>query len=161
MRDPQGRFSTLPVKQKLHRIGRRASRIAAGAFTATLTITSAVAQRPTPASRFREVNAPIATEPLARWESGFTIAGTIADQNGAVIPGTTIFVSNDDLKIALYTSSDDAGQFKVNQLQSGFYKVRIEAPGFAAQETERMYVGGSSEARIDRTLLVAEIEVTD
>lgn len=156
VRDPQGRFSTLPVKQKLHRIGRRTSRIAAGVFTATISVTSAVAQGPTAASRLREVNAPTATELLA---AGFSIAGTIADQNGAVIPGATISVSNDDLKIALYTSSDDAGQFTVNQLPSGFYKVRIEAPGFKAQETDRLYIGSSSEARLDRTLKIAEIEV--
>ena len=42
--DSAGRPLTLPVRQKLHRIGRRVSRIAAGAFTATLSVTSAVAQ---------------------------------------------------------------------------------------------------------------------
>jgi hypothetical protein len=159
VRDPGGRFLPLPVKQKLHRIGRRASRIAAGIFTATISISSASAQSPSSGSRLRDVQVPSASEPVKSWESGNTIAGTIADQNGAVIRGATIFISNDDLRVALYTSSDDTGQFKVNQLQPGFYKVRIEAPGFAAQETARMYLGGSDESRVDRTLKIAEIEV--
>src|SRR6185295_17899117 len=40
-RDLSGQLQTLPLGQKLHHISRRVSRIAAGAFTATLSITSA------------------------------------------------------------------------------------------------------------------------
>ena len=82
--DPAGRPATLPVGQKLYRISRRVTRLAAGAFTATLSVTSAVAQS---SSNFQAGNAnpANATQPVARWALGASIAGTITDQNGAVI----------------------------------------------------------------------------
>ena len=86
--DPAGRPLTLPVRQKLHRINRRVSRIAAGAFTATLSITSAVAQNSTN-SQTRSVDA--SSLPPNRWTARSSVVGTIKDQNGAVIPNATIF----------------------------------------------------------------------
>src|SRR5258708_17267335 len=41
---PNGRILTRTVPERLYRISRRASRIAAGAFTATLSLSSAAAQ---------------------------------------------------------------------------------------------------------------------
>jgi ankyrin repeat protein len=158
VRDPQGRTLTLPVRQKLHHIGRRVSRIAAGAFTATLSITSAVAQN-SATSRLREVSTDTVTQPLP-FSTGFSINGKIADQNGAVISGATISVSNAELNLALFVSTGDTGEFTIDRLQPGFYDVRVEAPGFVAQESQRLYVGTGSQPRIDRTLRVAGIEAT-
>src|SRR5260370_2750025 len=44
---PDGGIFTRTLPEKLHRIGRRVSRIAAGAFTATLSLSSAAAQTAT------------------------------------------------------------------------------------------------------------------
>jgi hypothetical protein len=162
--DAAGQPLTLPVGQKLHgqklhRIARRVSQIAAGAFTATLSITSAVAQQ-SASSQSANLNPPNATQTNARWRIGSSIVGTITDQNGAVIAGATISLWNDQLRGALYTSTDFNGQFKVDSLESGFYKLRIEAPGFAANENNGVYVEQNGEARADRTLNVAAIEET-
>lgn len=156
--DPAGRPLTLPVRQQLHRINRRVSRIAAGAFTATLSITSAVAQNSTD-SQTRTVDAPSTTQPN-RWTARSSIVGTIKDQNGALIPNATIFLSNTELRLALYASTGLDGQFKFDSLQDGSYKLRIEAPGFAASEENSVYLQPNSEARVDRTLSVAAIEET-
>ena len=48
---PDGSLVTKSAPQKLYRIGRRASRIAAGAFSATLSLSSAAAAHGYPASR--------------------------------------------------------------------------------------------------------------
>ncbi len=157
LRNPAGGLATIPISQKLHHIGRRTSRLVAGVFTATISITSAVAQN-APVSRLRPLNPAGATQPFTA-DFGFNIEGTISDQNGAVIPGATISVSNKDLSLSLYASSNEAGEFTIDRLQPGFYSVRIEAPGFAAQETERLYVG-DNDRRIDRTLQIAELKVT-
>lgn len=157
--DSAGRPLTLPVRQKLHRIGRRVSRIAAGAFTATLSVTSAVAQN-SANSQSGNWNPPNATQPDARWALGSSIVGTITDQNGAVLSGATISLSNDELKVALYVSTGLNGQFRIDSLQAGVYKLRIEAPGFAADQTDGVYVQANGEARVDRTLSVATIEET-
>ncbi|HEY8184728.1 MAG TPA: ankyrin repeat domain-containing protein [Pyrinomonadaceae bacterium] len=157
--DPRGRPVTLPVRQKLHRIGRRVSRVAAGAFTATLSITSAVGQD-SAGSQSGNWNPPAATQPNTQWVPGSSIVGTITGQNGAAISGATISLWNEELNVALYASSGFDGQFKIESLQSAVYKLRIEAPGFAADQTDGFYVQANSEARVDRTLNVAMIEET-
>ena len=64
------------------------------------------------------------------------------------------------MNVALYASTDLTGQFRIDGLQAGAYKVRVEAPGFAAQEIGRLYVEANGEARADQTLKVAAIEET-
>jgi len=155
--DPAGQPLTLPVRQKLHRIGRRVSKIAAGAFSATLSVTSAVAQN-SASPQSGNSNPPTATQASARWALSSSIAGTITDQNGAVIPGATISISNE--RLSLYASTGINGQFRIDSLESGVYKIRIEAPGFAADETGGVYLQPNGEARVDRTLSVATIEET-
>ena len=156
--DPTGRPVTLPVGQKLHRISRRVSRFAAGAFTATLSVTSVAAQNST-GFQSGVSNPPSATRPIARWGLGASIVGTVTDPNGAVIPGATVLVSNEQLNVALYASTDFTGQFRIDGLQAGVYQVRAEASGFAAEETGR-YVEANGEVRVDQTLKVAALEET-
>lgn len=153
--DPNGQPLTLPVGQKLHRISRRVSRIAAGAFTATLSVTSAVAQTST-SYQPGTANPASATKPIARWGLGSSLFGVITDPNGAAISGATISVSQDE--ISLYTSTNFAGQFRIDGLRAGSYKVRIEAPGFAADETERFYLRDNDETSLIKQLRPDAIE---
>ncbi|HKO98407.1 MAG TPA: ankyrin repeat domain-containing protein [Pyrinomonadaceae bacterium] len=157
--DSSGRPQTLPLSQKLHHINRRVSRIAAGAFTATLSLTNAMAQgSASPTSG--DANSAQITRESNRWSAGATISGTIADQHGAVIQGATIYLSNAESGLGLFSSSASDGQFKIEGLKSGFYKLRVEAPGFAADQTDELYLMESRELRADRTLHVAEIAET-
>lgn len=153
--DSFGRPQTLSG-QKLHRIHRRVSQIAAGAFTATLSITSTMAQQGASRS-IEELPAQIA-QANSRWSAGASVAGTVTDQHGAVIPGATIFLSNSEAQVALYASTAFDGQFKIEGLKSGIYKIRIDAPGFAADETDSLYLPDNREQRVDRTLSVAKVE---
>jgi hypothetical protein len=157
--DPAGGPLVLPISQKLHSIGRRVSRIAAGAFTATLSISSAVAQN-SASSLSDSSNLPNAMQPDVRVSFNSSIAGTVTDQTGALIPGATVFVSNEEFKVALYVSTDFTGQFKIDRLAAGVYQLRIEAPGFASDQADAIYVQANGEARVDRTLKVAAIEET-
>jgi len=154
-----GEPQTLPAGHKLHRIGRRVSRIAAGAFTATLSLTSAIAQQ-SGSSQSVVASLPTVERTNAYSVPGSSVAGIITDQNGAVIPGATIAVWNEESKGALYASTDFTGQFRIDSLQPGSYTLRVEAPGFAAQENIGLYLQPKSEVRIDRTLSVATIEET-
>jgi hypothetical protein len=156
--DSRGKPLTLPLAQKLHRINRRVSRIAAGAFGATLSITSAVVQNS--ASAQQSVYPPNATQQNPRWNPGSSLVGTVKDQNGALIPAATIFLSNTELQVALYASTGLDGQFKIENLQAAVYRLRIEAPGFAADETEGLYLQANGEIRVDRTLKVDQVEET-
>src|SRR4030095_8641799 len=88
-RDSTGQPLTLPVRQKLHRIGRRVSRIAAGAFTATLSVTSVVAQG-SPSFQSGSLNPTTASQTANRFSLGSSFAGTITDPKGAVIARATV-----------------------------------------------------------------------
>jgi len=89
-----------------------------------------------------------------------SVVGRVTDQHGAVISGATAALSNDQLKVVLYTSSDDSGQFKFSNLDSGLYSLRIEAPGFAAEDAGTVYLQATGETRFDRTLKIAELEAS-
>lgn len=157
--DAEGRPDTLAFSQKLHRIGRRTSQLAAGAFTATLSITSAVAES---SQRYQSENCnfPNATETDRVWPLGSGIAGTIKDPNGAVIPGASISVWAERSGVVLYASSDFNGEFRIDNLEAGLYKMKIEATGFRAEEVNGIYVTPSGETRIDRSLSIASLEAT-
>src|SRR5688572_29715324 len=127
--DSAGQMLALPVRHKLHRIGRRVSRIAAGAFTATLSVTSAVAENST-SSHLGNWDIPVATQPDTRAVLGASIVGTITGQNGAVIAGASISILTTDSRGAFYVSAGNDGKFRVDNLQAGVYELRIEAPGF-------------------------------
>src|SRR4030095_10195668 len=157
IQDPNGGPLTMPVGQKLHHISRRVSQIAAGAFTAALSVTSAIAQESTGA-RVAGAELPRPTQPMARWAPGASVVGTVTDQNGALIPGATVSVSNEELNLALYASTSLDGRFRIDGLRAGSYKLRIEAPGFAADESNGIYLSENAEARMDRSLKVAAIE---
>ena len=101
---------------------------------------------------------PTATQPMARWAPGASVVGTVTDQNGAVIPGATVSVSNEEFNLALYASTSVDGRFRIDDLRAGSYNVRIEAPGFAADESNRIYLSQNGETRMDRSLKVAAIE---
>ena len=159
IQDPNGGPVTMPAGQKLHHISRRVSQIAAGAFTAALSITSAIAQESS-GVRMGGADVAPATQPVARWALGASVVGTVTDQNGAVIPGATVSVSNEEFNLALYASTSLDGQFRIEGLRAGSYNLRIEAPGFAADESNGFYLSQNDEARMDRSLKVAAIEET-
>src|SRR5256885_4569192 len=84
-RDDGGVLSkrTLP---KLHHIARRVSRMAAGAFTATLSLSSAAAQTDSRIPQTEQLVHTVRKETLAL-EAFAILSGTITDPYGAVIPG--------------------------------------------------------------------------
>lgn len=151
-----GQPLTLPVGQKLHRMGRRVSRFAAGAFTATLSVTSTIAQ-PSGNSQLGNLNRPAAEEINVQSGTG-SISGTIKDQNGALITAATVSILNQQGTLALYASTDFNGTFKIESLAAGIYNLRIEAPGFAADEVGNIYLRAGDEMRLERTLDVAHLE---
>ena len=157
--DANGKPLLAEAGMKLHRISRRVSRIAAGAFSATLSVTSAVANssQNSPGWQTDYANQPTISQPTSRLGTS-SLVGTLTDQHGAVIPGATVGLSSNELNLALYSSSDAAGQFRIDNLEPGVYSIRIEAPGFAPEDVGTVYVQARGETRIDRTLKVATIE---
>src|ERR1700730_13005461 len=146
----------------LHRIGKRASILAAGAFSASLSLTNAIAadlqnQQPGTADRAAAV---VATKEgvKAFTSQGGAISGTIFDPNNAVIPGATVSLSNAQSKAAISTFTNDQGEYKFDGLEAGTYSLRVEASGFAPSEVPNITLRPSDENRVDQTLSIGSIQ---
>ena len=59
-----------------------------------------------------------------------TLTGTVADPSGAVIPGATVIMKNDQSGDERRTVSNNDGFFSINAVQPGDYTVMHQGPGF-------------------------------
>jgi len=91
------------------------------------------------------------------------ILGTVTDAAGAVLPNAKITVVNTDTSEARTTQSSGSGDFFINLLPPGPYRVTVEAPAFKRFVTTVTLVAGDR-ARTDAQLQVGDttqsVEVT-
>jgi ankyrin repeat protein len=159
-----GGVLTKGVPEKLHRISRRASRIAAGAITATLSLTSAAAQ--TSSVTNPSVAQPVQTRAeLVSFPTGSaSLSGVITDVHGAVVSGATVtLMSMHGSTAFVYVTADD-GTYKFSFLDAGPYRMTAEAPTFTETESPALALASNAHKTFDLALkipeLKAEVEVT-
>jgi len=85
------------------------------------------------------------------------ISGTVSDKSGAMLPGVTVTITNQDTGIARTTVSSSAGIYRVAALENGTYTVRAELPGFQVVETKDVEVKTAQEVVLDIGLAVAAL----
>ncbi len=72
--------------------------------------------------------------PSAAWAQA-TLAGTVKDASGAVLPGVTVEASSPVLIEKTRTAVADAtGQYRIESLQPGTYSVTFTLAGFSHHE---------------------------
>ena len=86
-----------------------------------------------------------------------SIAGTVADSTGAVLPGAEITVTNVETGQSRLLVSGDAGEYAALALDLGTYEVRAALQGFQTAVRRGLTVGLGQEALVDLTLAVGEI----
>ena len=59
-----------------------------------------------------------------------SVAGTVTDQTGAVVPGAAISIVNDDTGLTRNTTSGSAGDYRITDLPGGTYTLSVKAQGF-------------------------------
>lgn len=149
---------------KLHHIARRVSRIAAGAFTATLSLSSAAAHNSLTSNSVAPAHV-VAQRPLSQVEMGCSLSGIIGDPSGAVVSGATVTLT--DLKggsLFTFTTGDD-GAYQFSLLPAGSYSLTAEATSFSSASVEKIELADG----VDRTMnveltlpeIVFETEITD
>jgi Carboxypeptidase regulatory-like domain len=62
-----------------------------------------------------------------------SLRGTIKDPGGALVPGATISITDNDTGKAFSTTSNTAGAYQFAQIPPAKYTVKITSPGFGAQ----------------------------
>lgn len=69
-----------------------------------------------------------------------TIAGTVTDPNGAVVPGAMVSVVNQETNVAASAVTDASGNFNVPYLTPGTYTVNVEKSGSGFSKYNRTNV---------------------
>jgi hypothetical protein len=89
------------------------------------------------------------------------IAGLVRDTSGAVLPGVTVEASSPALIEKVRTTvSDGGGQYRIEDLRPGVYKVSFTLPGFSTLERDGVELTGSFTATINADLRVGTVQET-
>jgi hypothetical protein len=110
----------------------RAVKVDVASSTASSERNSAIAtSKAQPASGSAAIGGPVLSSTRQR---NSTLAGTVVDASGAVIPGASVVVSDATAPVVRSVTADGAGRYRVNDLVPGSYQVAAEAPGFNKQQ---------------------------
>ncbi|MCZ6877354.1 MAG: carboxypeptidase-like regulatory domain-containing protein, partial [Acidobacteria bacterium] len=69
-----------------------------------------------------------------------TLLGTITDETGAVLPGVTIQINNQDTGLTRTAISNDTGRYNAPNLALGVYQVSAELPGFKTSTLSEIHL---------------------
>ena len=90
-----------------------------------------------------------------------TLAGTIRDTSGAVLPGVTVEASSPALIEKVRTAvSDSSGQYRITELPPGTYSLTFTLTGFATVRRDAVTVSGSGVIPINADLRVGALQET-
>jgi hypothetical protein len=146
----------------LHKIGRRTSALAAGAVSATLGLSSAMAATPNlKRTAFRHQVASV-THLREVVPGGGKLHGFVFDPNGAVVTGAAVSLTNAETNEQLFTVTGGDGQYTFPDLSPGSYHLKVQSSGFEVSQASFISVRAGDDNRFDQTLSIAPVtaEVT-
>src|SRR5437899_6695936 len=89
-----------------------------------------------------------------------TILGVVKDSSGAVIPGTSLTITNIDTSLTRTGSSAEDGSYRFPALTVGRYRLEVTKEGFSALTRTGITLEVAQEATIDVTLEVGSAAQT-
>ena len=102
----------------------------------------------------------LALLPTMAWAQA-TIAGSVTDSVGAVLPGVTVEASSPVLIEKVRTVvTDGSGRYRIEDLRPGIYSVMFTLTGFAGLRRDELIVSGSAVINIDAELRVGGVQET-
>jgi hypothetical protein len=88
-----------------------------------------------------------------------TIAGTITDQSGAVVPGATVTVTDTATNSARNTTTNKDGRYVFVDVNPGIYNVSITKSGFATTKADKQQVNVGAAVTLNLSLQVGGTNV--
>jgi ankyrin repeat protein len=156
-----GEVLTGQLPRRLHHIGRRVSRLAAGAFSATLSVASAAAQE-TSGRNETVPRQPAAISSVMPAGEGAHISGVVKDPNGAVVRNATVTLTNLKEHSSFVFVTQDDGAYLFSLLNAGAYDLSAEAAGFSTQN-QKLNVSAATnntlEIELGLPIIMAVVEV--
>src|SRR6188768_4051490 len=87
-----------------------------------------------------------------------SIVGTARDASGAVLPGVTVEASSPALiEKTRAVTTNDVGQYSIDDLRPGTYTVTFTLSGFAPVKREGIVLAGTFIASVDQALKVGGV----
>ncbi|HEV3334727.1 MAG TPA: carboxypeptidase regulatory-like domain-containing protein [Bryobacteraceae bacterium] len=88
------------------------------------------------------------------------IVGTVADATGAAVAGTTVTATNKDTGVKYTAPTNEAGEYRVNNVPAGRYDVTAAAKGFATATLANVEVKLNNTTAANLTLAVGSVTTT-
>ena len=151
IRRPDGRIQT--AGEKLYKIAGRASRLAAGVFSASISLSTAIyaqgstakTELPTVADAVQKIDEKSETDSATG-----AIEITVKDPNGAVIPNVSVTVINSKTNESQTLVSNDEGFLQLKNIVAGTYEINTEATaGFTNNKTENVTITDGKTTTLD------------
>src|SRR5450432_735099 len=89
--------------------------------------------------------------------AGGTVAGQVTDQQGAVMPGVDIKLTDPSTNIALSTKSNESGRFIIANVSPGAYDITFTKIGFSTRKVDRQAVRVAETLNVNATLEIGQV----
>src|SRR5207237_360816 len=89
-----------------------------------------------------------------------TISGTVHDESGAVLPGASVAIQNQDTGISRTVVTNETGRYSAPALGLGNYQVTVQLSGFQTQVRSGIALTVGREAVVDFSLAVGAVAQT-
>jgi hypothetical protein len=95
-----------------------------------------------------------------------TIGGTVLDPSAAAVPNAKVTITNTDRKLVMRTVTTGLdGGYAAPLLPVGTYSIKVEAPGFVAQQRDAVRLNANDKLTINMTLAIGteaeQVNVTE
>jgi len=156
---PDGSIKTTDNPGLGLQVSRKVSRIAAGAFTAAMALSTAAGTYAQNApQRNSQTQAPDLNkaEDSARQADFGVLTGVVDDVNGAVITGASLTLTNKETGQIITSNTGENGEFNLN-LGAGNYVLHLTSPGFKIATLPNIDIAKGLEKRINVTIEVGSL----
>ncbi|MBI4443737.1 MAG: TonB-dependent receptor [Acidobacteria bacterium] len=89
-----------------------------------------------------------------------TISGTVADSSGAVLPGTTVVVLNEETGVSRTVAANAEGRYSAPSLNVGRYRITASLAGFQTEARSGIVLTVGRQAVVDFQLQVGAVTET-
>ncbi|MBK5292298.1 MAG: TonB-dependent receptor [Acidobacteriia bacterium] len=100
----------------------------------------------------------ICTAPLAAQFDRGTVAGSITDPSGAIVPNAEVIMRNLDTGVLSRTVTNEIGLFTLSNIPIGRYEIRITAPGFKVHTRSAITLTVAQTLRMDVALETGTVQ---
>src|SRR5215831_7665469 len=89
-----------------------------------------------------------------------SLVGNVVDQNGAVLPGVSVTITNTGTGLKLETTTDGTGSYVFRNLLPGDYEMSLTHTGFKEMRQADIIVSAGNPKRVDVTLQLGAAQET-